>query len=54
MPVPAQIAAAAAMFHQNGIFLPKSFEGMSAEEMNRRPNETTNCMLWLVGHITWA
>jgi uncharacterized damage-inducible protein DinB len=54
MPVPAQITAAAAMFRQNGALLPKSFEGMTAEEWNRRPNQTTNSMLWLVGHVTWA
>jgi uncharacterized damage-inducible protein DinB len=54
MPVAPQIAAAAAMFRQNGIFLPKSFEGMTGEEWNQRPNQTTNCMLWLVGHVAWA
>jgi uncharacterized damage-inducible protein DinB len=54
MPVAQQIAAAAAMFKLNGIFLPKSFEGMTAEEWSRRPNDTSNCLLWEVGHITWA
>jgi uncharacterized damage-inducible protein DinB len=54
MPVPAPISAAAAMFKQNGVFLPKSFEGMTTEEWNRRPNETSNSLLWEVGHITWA
>ena len=54
MPVAPQIAAAAAMFRQNGFFLPKSFEGTTAEEWNRRPNETSNSLLWEVGHITWA
>jgi hypothetical protein len=54
MPVAPQIAAAAAMFRQNGIFLPKSFEGTTAEEWNRRPNETSNSLLWEVGHIIWA
>jgi uncharacterized damage-inducible protein DinB len=54
MPVAAQIVAAAAMFKQNDALLPKAFAGMTAEEWNRRPNETTNCMLWEVGHMAWA
>jgi uncharacterized damage-inducible protein DinB len=54
MPVNPQIAAAAAMFRQNDHFVPKIFESMTAEEWNSRPNETTNCMLWEVGHMAWA
>jgi uncharacterized damage-inducible protein DinB len=54
MPVPAQILAAAAIFRQNDMLLPKSFEGLSAEEWNRRPSDTSNSLLWELGHITWA
>jgi len=54
MPVAPQITAAAAMFRQNDSLLPKAFEGMTAEEWNRRPNETTNSLLWEVGHMAWA
>jgi uncharacterized damage-inducible protein DinB len=54
MPVPAQINAAAAMYRQNSTLLPKAFEGMTAEEWNRRPSETTNSLLWEVGHMAWA
>jgi hypothetical protein len=54
MPVAPQIAAAAAMFRQNDHFLPKVFENTKAEEWNRRPNETTNSLLWEVGHMAWV
>jgi uncharacterized damage-inducible protein DinB len=54
MPIAPQIAAAAAMFRQNDALLPKSFAGMTNEEWNRRPNETTNSMLWVVGHMAWS
>jgi uncharacterized damage-inducible protein DinB len=54
MSVAPQIATAAAIFKQNGVFLSKSFEGTTAEEGNRRPNDTSNSLLWEVGHIVWA
>jgi uncharacterized damage-inducible protein DinB len=54
MSVVPHIAAAAAMFRQNDHFIPKVFESTSAEEWSRRPNETTNCLLWEVGHMAWA
>jgi uncharacterized damage-inducible protein DinB len=54
MPVAPQIAAAAAMYRQNDNLLPKAVEGMTAEEWIRRPNETTNSLLWQVGHMAWA
>jgi uncharacterized damage-inducible protein DinB len=54
MPVAPQIVAAAAMYRQNDALLPKAFTSMKADEWNRRPNETTNSMLWAVGHMAWA
>jgi len=54
MSVAAQIVAAAAMYRQNDALLPKAVANMTAEEWNRRPNETTNSMLWEVGHMAWA
>jgi uncharacterized damage-inducible protein DinB len=42
------------MFGQNDALLPKAFADMTAEEWNRRPNETTNSLLWVVGHMAWA
>ncbi len=54
MPVPAQITSAAAMFRHNEVLLPKAYEGVTGEEWNRRPNETSNSLLWELGHITWA
>lgn len=54
MPVPAQIATAAAMFRHNDATLPKCFTGVTAEQWIRRPNETSNSLLWELGHVTWA
>lgn len=54
MPVCTQIAAAAAMFRQNEAFLPKGIQGLTAEDWTRRPNGTTNSILWTVGHMAWA
>jgi uncharacterized damage-inducible protein DinB len=54
MSVPEQIVAAAAMYRQNDALMPKLFAATTAEEWNRRPNETTNSLLWEVGHMAWA
>ncbi len=54
MPVAPQIATAAAIFRQNDVYLPKSFGGTTADEWSRRPNESSNSLLWEVGHIIWA
>lgn len=54
MPIPAVIAATASTYRFNGDFLAKSYAGLTDEEWVRRPNETSNNVLWIVGHVAWA
>jgi hypothetical protein len=54
MPVAAPIVFAAASFSQNTTSLTKSFEGLAPEEWLRSPNEKSNHLTWVVGHIIWA
>lgn len=49
-----EIVQAAALFNMNAGMLAKATEGLTAEEWTRRPCETTNCMLWIAGHMLWA
>jgi hypothetical protein len=54
MPVSPSIASAAYSFTTSEGMFNKSFEGLSAEEWLRRPNASSNHMLWLAGHVIWA
>jgi hypothetical protein len=54
MPVLSQIANAASSYRQNESMLRKSFEGLTTEEWLRRPNESSNHLLWIAGHVIWA
>jgi hypothetical protein len=54
MPVPNEIANAAATYRMNGEMLAKSFAGLTPEEWLRRPGESSNHLLWIVGHVIWA
>ena len=54
MPIATQIAPAAGAFKMNAQMLAKSYDGLSAEEWQRRPNDTSNCILWIAGHLVWA
>jgi hypothetical protein len=54
MPIASEIAPAAGAFRQNALLLAKSYTGLTAEEWQRRPNDTSNCMLWIAGHLVWA
>jgi hypothetical protein len=38
----------------NGEMLAKSFAGLTPEEWLRRPGESSNHLLWIVGHVIWA
>ncbi len=49
-----EIAYAAALFQINTGMLAKVTDGIAADEWTRRPSETTNCLLWIVGHMLWA
>ncbi len=54
MPVPNEIANAAAAYRMNSQALSKSFAGLTPEEWLRRPSESSNHLLWIVGHVIWA
>jgi uncharacterized damage-inducible protein DinB len=50
----AELTVASQMFKWNKRYIVKSFDGLSADEWLARPCETSNSMLWIVGHIVWA
>lgn len=54
MSVPASVAAAAESFRMNTHFLGKAVKDLSQEEWMLRPNDTSNHMLWIVGHVIWS
>lgn len=54
MPASNRISTAAQIFKANDTFLKQAIDGLSDEEWRRRPNEDTNHLLWLAGHVTWA
>jgi len=54
MPVPAIIAAAAQNYRFNSDFLTKMTGDLSPEEWLSRPNEKTNHIAWIVGHVIWT
>jgi uncharacterized damage-inducible protein DinB len=54
MPIASELATAAHIYRVNEALLPKSIAGLTPEELQRRPNSTSNSMLWIVGHTVWA
>lgn len=54
MAVPSQVAYAAVSFKQNQGLLEKCFKEISAEEWLKTPNDHSNHILWVAGHIVWA
>jgi uncharacterized damage-inducible protein DinB len=54
MPVASQITNAAVSYRQNAQILERSIAGLSAAEWRNRPNDHSNALLWIVGHIVWA
>ncbi len=54
MPVPAVIAAAAENYRFNSDLLVKMVGDLSPEEWLSRPNEKTNHIVWIVGHVIWT
>ncbi len=49
-----RIAHAAQSYNQNASFLRQSVAGLSDDEWLRRPNDHSNHLLWIVGHVAWA
>jgi len=54
MAVRAEIAHAAVQFKMNAGMLAKALDGLTDEEWLRRPCETSNSVMWIVGHLVWA
>jgi uncharacterized damage-inducible protein DinB len=54
MPVPSEIAGAAIAFRQNAEMIEKSFKDLSTEEWTKRPNDSSNSLLWVIAHVVWA
>jgi hypothetical protein len=54
MPISARIASAAQNYKQNASFLKQTVDGLTEAEWLVRPNDHTNHMLWIAGHVTWA
>jgi len=54
VPVPAVIAAAAENYRFNSDSLLKMVSDLSPEEWLSRPNEKSNHIAWIVGHVIWT
>jgi hypothetical protein len=54
MPIPSQIAGAAHNFQFNTGLFNKSIDGLTNEEWLRRPNDKSNHLMWIFGHVIWA
>jgi uncharacterized damage-inducible protein DinB len=54
MAIASSIAGADTSFRHNRTMLEKSFAGLNSEEWHKRPGESSNNLLWIVGHIVWA
>ncbi len=54
MPIPAAIASPAEIYRFNSDFLVKMVKDLSPEEWLRRPNEKSNHIAWIVGHVIWS
>jgi len=54
MPIASEIAIAAQDFQRNNDLIKKGTEGLTSEEWIQRPSESSNHLLWIVGHTIWA
>src|SRR5258708_18587284 len=54
MPIAPEFVTTAHIFKRNEAMLAKAIDGLDAEQWNSRPLDTSNCALWIVGHIVWA
>ena len=54
MPVPACIVQAAEDYRFNNGFLLNTIKDLPPEEWLKRPNDSSNHIAWVVGHIIWA
>jgi len=54
MPIANEFATTAHIFKRNEAMLAKAIDGLSGEQWTRRPQESSNSALWILGHIVWA
>jgi uncharacterized damage-inducible protein DinB len=54
MPLSPRLEVASQSFNTNSSFLQQGVAGLDDEDWLKRPNDHTNHLLWIVGHITWA
>jgi uncharacterized damage-inducible protein DinB len=54
MPVAPEFVTTAHIFKRNEAMLAKAIEGLSGEQWTCRPRESSNCALWILGHVVWA
>ncbi len=49
-----RLEVASSSFKLNSSFLKQSVDGLSFEDWCQRPNDHTNNLCWLVGHLVWS
>ncbi len=49
-----RLAVASQSFNLNASFLKQTLTGLSADDWCKRPNDRTNNLCWLVGHVGWS
>jgi len=54
MPMPPEFVTTAHIFRRNESLLAKAIEGIGAAQWTLRPQDQSNCALWILGHIVWA
>ena len=54
MPIVPEFVTTAHIYKRNESMLAKAIDGLTAEQWTRRPQDSCNSALWVVGHIVWA
>ena len=54
MPLSPRLEVASQSFKTNSSFLKQGVAGLDDDDWLKRPNDHTNHLLWIVGHITWS
>lgn len=54
MPVASELSTAAYIYKRNQELLAKAIDRLTAEQWLKRPGETSNAALWILGHMVWA
>jgi uncharacterized damage-inducible protein DinB len=49
-----ELVTAAQIYQRNESMLAKGIEGLTAEQWQTRPCESSNSALWILGHLVWA